>query len=224
MNDLLYVALSFVFVFIIIGLSTLLQTKRVLDDEGARKFVHIGVAHWWFFVLLFDHWLYAVIAPVAFIILNYLSYRQNIFKAMERGGKGNLGTVYFPISLLLLVLFTFFIGENKAYQFIGAIAMLTLGYGDGLAAVIGKRFGKTKWIQGKSLEGSLVMFAATAVVTTFVIFTYQPPIANPGFMILIVPLVATLIEMFTPKGLDNLSVPLGVTLLVYSLMTLGIFG
>lgn len=224
MNDLVYVAISFVFVFVIIGISTLLQDRKILDDEGARKFVHIGVSHWWFFVLLFENWLFALIAPMAFIILNYLSYRQNIFKAMERGGKGNLGTVYFPISLLLLVLFTFFIGVDKEYQFIGAIAMLTLGYGDGLAAVIGKRYGKTFLVQGKSVEGSLVMFAATAVVTTVVLFVYQPPIANLGLLILLVPTFATLIEMFTPKGLDNLSVPLGVALFVYGLLTFGILG
>jgi phytol kinase len=215
MNDLLYVALSFVFVFFILGLSSFLQQRRILDNEGARKFVHIGVAHWWFFTLLFTDLLYAMIAPIAFIILNYLSYRQNIFKAIERGGKGNLGTVYFPISLALLVLFTFLVGVNKEYQYIGAIAMLTLGYGDGLAAVIGKRFGKITLIKGKTLEGSLVMLVATALVTTFIILTYMPPLVSPVLFVVFIAVFATLIEMVTPKGLDNLTVPLGVALITY---------
>jgi phytol kinase len=93
--------------------------------------------------------------------------------------------------------------------------MLTLGYGDGLAAVIGKRFGKTFLIKGKSVEGSLVMFIATAFVTAFVLITYAPAIAYPAILVLILPFIATAIEMFTPKGLDNLTIPLGIGLITY---------
>lgn len=215
MTDLVYVAISFGFVFFVIMVSTVLQNRKILDDEGARKFVHIGVSHWWFFVFLFENIGFAIIAPIAFILLNYLSYRQNIFKAIERSGKGNLGTVYFPISLLLLVIFTFLVGEAKTYQYLGALAMLILGYGDGLAAVIGKKFGKTILIKGKSVEGSLVMFLASAFVTAFVLIIYTPSIALPGLFLALIPFIATVIEMFTPKGFDNLTVPLGVLAFSY---------
>ena len=46
---------------------------------------------------------FAIIPPATFIILNYVSYRLNIFKSMEMEEKGNLGTIYFPISLSVLV-------------------------------------------------------------------------------------------------------------------------
>ena len=209
---------SYVLIFMIIGISTILQKKNILGDEGARKFIHIGVSNWWILAMFFftdenKVW-FAMIAPFTFIILNYLSYRLNILKAMERGGKGNLGTVYFPISLLILVALTFGVVDNP---FIGAVGILVMGYGDGLAAVIGKRFGKRMLVNGKSFEGSLTMFIASFVVT-FVIATFTQSIGIALLLAMGVAAFATLIELFTPKGLDNLSVPLGSSLIFYLLL------
>jgi phytol kinase len=208
--------LSYVFVFLIIGLSTVLQKKNIVGEEGARKFIHIGVSNWyliaWYF---FDNVWLAIIAPMSFIALNYLSYRQNIFKAMERGGQGNLGTVYFPISLLILVFLTF---GPLNLPYVGALGILVLGYGDGFAAVVGSKYGKHQLKHGKSLEGSITMFLASFVVSAFVLAFAT---ATPWFWVaLFISLVATLIELYTPKGLDNLSVPLLVSLLYYVLFIL----
>lgn len=208
---------SYLLIFVIIGISTVLQKKNILGDEGARKFIHIGVSNWWILAMFFftdDNALwFAMIAPVTFIILNYLSYRLNLLKAMERGGKGNLGTVYFPISLLILVILTFGVIENP---YVGAVGILVMGYGDGLAAVIGKAYGKHKIAFGKSLEGSITMFVASFVVT-FIVSIMLAPITMALILALGVAALATLIELVTPKGLDNLSVPLFSSLVFYLL-------
>ena len=148
---------------------------------------------------------FAIIPPITFIILNYLSYRMNLLKAMERGGNGNLGTVYFPISLLILVVLTFGVLKNP---YIGAIGILVMGYGDGLAAVIGKAYGKHKFAFGKSIEGSLAMFIISFIVV-FVVSINIASILVSLILALGVAAFATMIELLTPKGLDNLSVPLG---------------
>ncbi len=205
---------SYVLVFFIIGVSTLLQKKKILDEEGARKFIHIGVSNWWILAMIFftgaDSLWFAMVPPITFIGLNYLSYRQNIFKAMERGGSGNLGTVYFPISLLILVIVSFGI-LNEPY--LGGLGILILGYGDGFAAVIGKKYGKHKFVFGKSLEGSITMFVVSLTVS-FIVLSVQ---GFPSVLLvsLLVALIATVIELITPKGLDNLSVPLLTTFLFY---------
>ena len=219
MQDFLYVSLSFVFVFFVLGLSTLFSQLKWLNEEGSRKFVHIGVSNWILFLLLFEQVLFAVIAPVAFILLNYLSYRKNIFKAMERVGKGNLGTVYFPIALLLVVLFTFFVGENKVFAPAAIAGILVLGYGDGLAAIIGKHFGKTRLINGKSLEGSLTMFVVSLIVLFMVTLLGQPSLMNTSIVLIpFIALLITLTELITPYGLDNLSIPVVTTLLFFLMM------
>ena len=211
---------SYVLIFIVIGVSTFLQKKNILGEEGARKFIHIGVSNWWILAMFFftgDQALwFAMIAPVTFIILNYYSYRHNLLKAMERGGKGNLGTVYFPISLLILVIFTFGIVKNPI---IGAVSILIMGYGDGFAAVIGKTYGKHKIAFGKSIEGSVTMFIASFIVA-FLVALVIKSINSALILAMGVAALATVVELVTPKGLDNLTVPLSTSLFFYLLLLL----
>lgn len=217
MNNIWGLIVSYVFIFLVIGISTVLQKKNVLKDEGARKFIHIGVAHWWIIAMVFfDNVYFAIIPPITFIILNYASYKMNLIKSMERGGKGNLGTVYFPISLLILVLLTF-TDVIGASTYIGAIGILIMGYGDGLAAVIGKKYGKHPLAFGKSLEGSITMFIVSFLVT-FVILIRYGSLASAVLVGLGVAIAGTVIELFTPKGLDNLTVPLGTAILAFILL------
>lgn len=209
---------SYILIFLIIGISTVLQKNQLVGDEGARKFIHIGVSNWWILAMVFftDEnavW-YAVIAPFTFIVLNYLSYRLNLVKAMERGGKGNLGTVYFPISLLILVIVSFGLLKNP---YIGAVGILVMGYGDGFAAVIGTAFGKHKLAFGKSIEGSLTMFIVSYLVVLFISVMLMP-ISMALIVALGVAALATVVELVTPKGLDNLSVPLSTSLIFYLLL------
>lgn len=211
--------LSYILVFLIIGISTALQKFKLVGDEGARKFIHIGVSNWWILAWIFfkgDNaiW-FAIIPPITFIALNYYSYKTNLIKSMERSGNGNLGTVYFPISLLILVIFTFGI-INKPE--IGAIGILVLGYGDGLAAVIGKAYGTKKLVNNKSLEGSLTMLLASAVVVLSVLLISGYPIVTGIIAALVISVLSTLVELYTPKGLDNLSVPLFSSLIIYVLL------
>lgn len=213
--------LSYVLVFLIIGISTALQKFKLVGDEGARKFIHIGVSNWWILAWIFFQgenalW-YAIVPPITFILLNYYSYKTNLIKSMERSGNGNLGTVYFPISLLILVIFTFGVVNRPE---IGAVGILVLGYGDGLAAVIGKAYGKKKLVNNKSLEGSLTMFVASLVVVTVILLVSGVALVTTLVAATIVSVLATVIELYTPKGLDNLTVPLFSSLIIYIILLL----
>ena len=213
--------LSYVLVFLIIGISTALQKFKLVGDEGARKFIHIGVSNWWILAWIFFQgenalW-YAIVPPITFILLNYYSYKTNLIKSMERSGNGNLGTVYFPISLLILVIFTFGVVNRPE---IGAVGILVLGYGDGLAAVIGKAYGKKKLVNNKSLEGSLTMFVASLVVVTAILLVSGVALLTTLVAATIVSVLATVIELYTPKGLDNLTVPLFSSLIIYIILLL----
>lgn len=219
--NVLGLVLSYVLVFLIIGISTVLQKTKLVGDEGARKFIHIGVSNWWILAMIFFEgenaiW-FAIVPPITFILLNYYSYKTNLIKSMERSGNGNLGTVYFPISLLILVILTFGV-INKPE--IGAVGILVLGYGDGLAAVIGKAFGKHKLVDNKSLEGSLTMVFASFIVVTMVLSLSGYTLLTALWVAAVVSVVSTVVELYTPKGLDNLSVPLFSSLLIYVLLLL----
>lgn len=205
--------MSFLFVFLILITSTILGRLKLLSNEGTRKFIHISVSNWWIIgMTYFDNKTYASIVPVVFIILNYISYRFNVIKAMERNeGKNDLGTVYFPISLLVLVLITF---SSYSHPYVGALGILIMGYGDGFAAIIGKKFGRQKFhVLGneKTIEGSLAMFAFSFIIASILFSIYAPT----GLILkgVFIAAIAAFIEALSPYGLDNLTVPILISLI-----------
>jgi uncharacterized protein (TIGR00297 family) len=132
-------------------------------------------------------------------------------------GSRNFGTVYFPISLVVLVVL---MNAGFIQPWEGGVGMLILGWGDGLAALVGfhakggvfKIFGSTK-----SLRGSLAMLLASFVVALVFLALFQPDIGVVALVTraLAVAIFATLVELMTPFGLDNLSVPLLTVLFVH---------
>ncbi len=215
-NNIIGLILSFSYVFFVIGISTILQKIKLLGDEGSRKLIHIGVSNCWIIMMVyFDNIWLACIPPLAFIFLNYVSYRFDLIKSMERSEKGSLGTIYYPISLLILVLVTFWL--NMTY--IGAVGILILGYGDGLAGLIGKKFGGKKLFGNKTVIGSTSMFIASFFVSFIILSIFTPSIMLTGS--LLIAIFATLIELFTPRDFDNITVPIGSAALYYLLITIG---
>ena len=208
------VLLSFGFVFLIMGIASLCDKLKIFNDEGSRKFIHIGVSNWWIvamFVFQPHEYYFAIIPPLTFIGLNYLSYRFNLVKSMERAtqSSNDLGTVYYAISLFIVTFIAFYSASlstthwlfNSAALSIGALSILAMGYGDGLGAVLGQHIKSPKLYKNKSIAGSLTMFLATFIIG-IIIFP------SLWYLMILIAFIATLVELLTPKGLDNLSVPL----------------
>jgi phytol kinase len=128
-----------------------------LSVEFTRKFVHIGVGMVAFLLVwLFQTWQWAILPPLAFIVINYISYRRQIFAGMETGERGQLGTVYFPISFAVLIPVLW------SFPAVLVASLMPMTWGDAFAAIIGKRWGAHQFTvlgQTRSLEGSLAMFA-----------------------------------------------------------------
>jgi phytol kinase len=216
--DVLGLAASYAFVFGFIGASTLLMRRDILRPTAARKVIHIGVAHWWLIAmaLMNDPWV-ASAGPASFIVINALALRYRLLPAMDEGAdRSNLGTVYFPVSLLVLVNLCW---RGVMPAWVGGIAVLVLGWGDGLAALVGEGNGAPGvriWGGRKSAAGTILMFGASFAVTLVFTLIFN---ARHGELLAaigvstIVAAAATVVELFTPLGLDNLTVPLAVAAL-----------
>ena len=208
------VIISFIFVFTIIGISEVLKKKGILSVEGSRKFVHVGVSNWWILAMyMIPNYIFALIPLLIFVVLNYMSYKKNIFSSMERGrGKEDLGTVYFPLSLAVLVLFTWWDGVLFKNPYYGAVGALVMGYGDGFAAILGDRYGKHVYHirrSKKSIEGSVAMFVFSFLVTIVILLLEFHTLHGLHFLVaFFVAIASTVIEGITPLGFDNISVPL----------------
>ncbi len=208
--------ISFTYVFAAIGVAEGLRKWRGYPAEFARKFIHIAVGMWAYgTVLLFETRTFAIIPPVAFVAINAFSYWQGTFQAMETGEKGQLGTVYFPISFAVILWLLW----GQPHLLVASLMPMT--WGDALAAVIGRRVGRRPYTvlgSTRSIEGSAVMLLVSWVATLvplLLLASISPVTAIVAAAA--TALGATVIEAVSPWGVDNLSVP-AVSALILALM------
>lgn len=196
-------------------IATLLP-KYQISKELTRQIIHIGIANWWIIAMIFFKDVYiALIPPVSFVILNYLSYRYHLVSGIEREDKHELGTIYYPISLILLVIFSF---GYLHLPYLGAIGVMIMGYGDGITTIIGYQYGKKKIYKNKTYLGSMTMFIISFLTTFILLWIFNP--INLFLYSFIIATTATIAEVLSCKGLDNLTVPLFTTLVYYLLITI----
>jgi phytol kinase len=112
------------------------------------------------------------------------------------------GALTFAVSSLFCVIFF-----EKA---VVVPAILSLAVLDGTATIIGYYFGRTKIINGKTIEGSLAGMALC-----FVVILPFLPVAEAALAVF----VAGMVELFSPLD-DNLLIPVSVCILL-TLLGLG---
>lgn len=203
-TNLLATIYSFIYILAIIAVAFVLYRFTKIGSEGVRKFIHILVSGWVLILVnCYDSLAWAVIGPVTFIFLNAAFVYSGFSKYLGMGNrKRDNGLIYYPFSILVLVIMMY---NGLADERIVISSVLMMGFGDGLAALIGSRFGRHgySFIGGKkSLEGTLTMFA---VSLTILLVVYPE---GPWYVSLLVAIFATLLENITPLGFDNISVPL----------------
>ena len=214
MKTLIGITLSNIYVLALLLLSSHLYKTQKASRETTRKLVHIGASNWWFMVMWYaDTALTAAIVPMMFVIVNYYTLKNHLFKSIEREGEQqDLGRIFYAVSLLVITVWTFGIGRPE----IGVIGVLIMGYADGFAALVGIRYGKHKLYGSKSLEGSLVAMVLTVVIVVF--FNNIYAIGLTAAEMVLVVCGAVFLESVSLKGSDNLTVPIGTTFLIYILM------
>lgn len=222
-SNVLGVIYSYVFVTSVLIISYIIAKFTKLQSEFIRKFVHILVSNWWFiYAIYFTDMIYSIIVPVTFIIVNAIATFTNFTDKLRLTERSrNYGLIYFPISLTLLSIFHSYM--HLIPKFAVGIGILTMGYGDGLAAIIGIRMGKNKIKLGnlsgnKSYQGSGCMFLVTFVVLLSFVYHYRLDSLFVGgvailnfsllWKLIFISFIVTLAEATTPLGLDNISVPL----------------
>jgi dolichol kinase len=203
------ILISYGFLFGIVFLGEAVRAIFKFKSVFTRKFIHIGVGFWGLVAYGAIQSTWAVlIPPVSFVLINLISYKWTLIKSMEIEDKSNLGTVYYPLALCLLLLF-FWQGNHRVVPIIG---LLVMGLGDGFASIIGEAWGKHRyraWGKEKSWEGSAAMFVFSLLAVITVLFLFTEVTAGTIFFRgCIIALLATVVEGASPWGTDNLTVPI----------------
>ena len=208
---------SMLLVLLILFFVFVLKKITHMNNELLRKIVHISVSNWWLLNLLYvGDVRYAIVGPIAFMFMNSIFvFKPKIGDKFGFVGKTrNYGLVYYPFSLGILVLLCY---NNIIPYYAGTMGVLCMGYGDGFAAIAGTIWGKKKIpleTGGKTYLGSFVMVVVCNLICVFT-FALTTDFSTLSIIIasLIISLVASLVEIITPLGLDNISVPLVTAIL-----------
>ncbi|WPF90195.1 SEC59/DGK1/VTE5 family protein [Cyanobacterium aponinum AL20118] len=201
-------------------IAEILNRLHKTDSELTRKIVHIGTGN----VILLAWWLnitsdVILLAVITASIVAIASYYLPILPSVNSVGRHSLGTLFYAISIGILTALFWHEGEKQ----FTAIGILIMSYGDGMAALIGQKWGKHKYqLLGnkKSWEGSLTM-TLVSILVVISIFGIVATIQTKLFIIaLLIGIFATILETFSPFGIDNLTVPVICGTLAYYLQNI----
>lgn len=190
------------------------------SSELARKIVHIGTGNvilvaWW---LQIPAWV-GISASIIASIIALLSYYIPILPGINSVGRKSFGTFFYAVSIGVLISWFW---PLQQFQY-AAIGILVMTWGDGLAGLVGQKFGKHSyevWGMKKSWEGSVTMAVVSYVVSSLILFGVQGNVWQTWLVPVAIAFVATGLEAFSKLGIDNLTVPLGSAALAFYLSQL----
>lgn len=202
------------YVACVVALSWALR-KRV---RSARKLVHILTGGIVFFWWSFDsREIMAGLAAFPFVPLLLLATPRSPVAFLrnsplgERSAEGHpYGLVLYAVSWTIIAYFLF--DDLLA----ASIAIAAMSFGDGMGELVGRRYGRIRYVPGRTLEGSAAVLVASFIGIIVLIWFYFDVIGYPfGTQPAMIPLFAfavasfvTLIEALTPGEVDNLVIPL----------------
>ena len=232
-NDIIGLIASYLYAFGLLFIVEAIGKRLKWQQAFTRKIIHIGAGMWiWGILALFDTWSIGIIPFATFIVLNYVFYRFQIFKAMD-AVDSSPGTVYFAISITILFTSLWRSGGALDRVPIAAAAVMAMTWGDGLASIVGQKYGKhiyTTFGHQRSREGSIAMAIAAFLVILLTLLWLPGSALSPnsvalpfwGVLLLtaIGTAVSTTAEALSPAGTDNLSVPLLTGLALFALNAL----
>ncbi|HUW91139.1 MAG TPA: hypothetical protein VMV43_11560 [Candidatus Nanopelagicaceae bacterium] len=237
--DIIATVISIVILLALVQINALMQKKGKVSQIITRKFVHIFagpifVVTWMLFSgEIISHYI-AVIVPLLFV-LQFVAIGTGLMKnesfvaSMSRSGDPKellQGTLYYAIVMVLMTFFWFYI-PSTGIDNANPTALLIIGCisgGDGLADIIGHKFGGDKkfGIKGseKTIIGSIGMLVGSILVSSILVLIFSLEVPHFNIITLILPIivvsiVATIVEALSPKGTDNFTIFLAVIIVIF---------
>lgn len=200
-------------IFLILVISESLWRKKLIHGELARKMVHILVGSFvaaWPFFMPIKSVEYISLALIAGVVI---SRQFNIFRTIQSLGRRGGGDVLFAVGIGLAAL----LSVNK---WIFAAAILHMSLADGLAAAIGsladakgkgvyRFFGETR-----TLLGTAVFWLVSIGILVWVTTVAGTGLHGARHVLLWLPLTTALLENVSILGLDNVTVPIYIAVIL----------
>lgn len=226
-EDIIVFFIAVIYAVIILTIADLGRRKMNLGSDFTRKIVHLfaGAAIWT--VPFFIHPWIATFVGLTFVIMLAIANTDRFgrfFAAMARPEDLEHGSVrgpfWYAVSITVLTALFTFTGYEQ-YYFIPGAAIMIMMLGDGMSAPIGMKYGANHYrvIFGskRSPHGclGLLIFGFFGAMIAFwwfgianqSVFTPGVGYLNMIVLALIGAFTATIVELVSPKGTDNVTLP-----------------
>jgi phytol kinase len=213
-----------------VQINTWAVSREMLAPRDARKLIHtcsapLFMLFWPMFSTSTSARVFAAIVPTINAIRLYLAGTSapdeaNLAAAVSRSGdvKEAVGGPLIYVIMLALSILLFWRDST-----VGIVAMSTLAAGDGMADLIGRRYGKNnRWPNSqKSVAGTIAFWLASTITSTGLLgwMQYNGCLTLPFEMIevtttiALISLISAILEVIPLFGDDNYTVPLSAALL-----------
>jgi phytol kinase len=246
--DIIAFIISFVLILMLVQINAAIEKSGKLSTTVTRKVIHTFAAPLWVITWLlfsgtvFSRW-FALIVPLLFVILFVAigtgkMVNEDFVGSMSRSGDPKEllgGTLYYAFLMVVIAVLWFYVPADGNLANATPLALIVFGClagGDGLADVIGRKYGGERkfGIGGaeKTVAGTIGMFIGSVLFSIILVFLFSIEVTSFALIdlllpIIVVSIVATIVEALTPKGLDNITITIAAIVMCLILPYIGLF-
>lgn len=206
-----FIALFVMFAMLLV--SEYLYRRKILHGELSRKLAHIAIAAFVAFWPWLMSWRTIQLIGLGMVFIMLLNRQLQIFHFPGNIRHNTYGEVFLALAITTTALLT----NNKIFF---AVAILMVALGDGMAAIIGTKFGQ-KWKyrvfnQTKTVIGSMTFWVvALCILGVGLLPAYsQISLSHYDLLLIAAPPLLAVVENVAVYGMDNLALPLATILIL----------
>ena len=203
---------------ILLGITELLYRRYKIPAEASRKFLHVSGGLLCLLLPTFfsSHWWVLVLALLSFLLL-LTTYIKGMLQSVHKTKRYSVGSIIFPISIYFCFLIAKRVDNNLLFFL--PVSLLTIS--DAAAETAGKHWGylSTQFFKGqKTLIGTIAFLLTAIIVCIGWMYYFNIPLQKIIVMTIILSLSASIVELLTLRGWDNLTVPVITVFILWLLI------
>ena len=203
--QLLYCFLFFLCFVLILVLCEFLYRKGV-QVEYTRKIAHsfstllcLSVP-----ICFSSNW-YALLFVIGSFSILYIGHKKQLLNSIHAVGRKTYGAFLLPLSIGI----AYYISLLLQNKLLFILPVIVLAISDPLACFFGKTYKSKVLTSGKTVTGTLVFFLSTLIISSSILL-YQSAGIKSASIALGVSVITSGVELISPRGSDNLTIPLSM--------------
>jgi phytol kinase len=218
-NQIALTVIILIAIILVLAFTELMYRRLDIKSEITRKFAHFTTTlSTVIFPYIFkSHWYVLVLASFFFVLL-FISRHGTQLGSIHKIDRKSVGSYVLPTAIYISFLISFLL-KNK---FLYVLPILILAICDPMAGILGMNFKrKNRQIRifghtlQKTLLGTFSFLICSFLISVIALYLYLGVFNYKTFWLAMgVAVVATLTEMLSTKGWDNLLIPLSTQLML----------